>query len=290
MKVLIAVDSSEASQAMLGEVALRPWPAGTSLEVLNAIEPAHLWTVSPTPEETVRLSADLVRRAAGQLQGPNREVSAFSLPGDPKRVILDRATEIEADFVFVGSHAFSALTSFLMGNVASAVVRYASCSVEIARFREGKPAGVRKILLATDGSASSERAAQSIAERPWADGTEVEVLSVVELALGATQAFLEPPYVDNAQLEEQRAEAMQRAQTAVDSAVQILSKTSLRVVPSISVLVSGPKSVILDEAKQTDADLIVVGSHGHRGIERFLLGSVSEGVALQSHCSVEVIR
>jgi len=108
--------------------------------------------------------------------------------------------------------------------------------------------------------------------------------------LGATQAFLEPPYVDNAQLEEQRAEAMQRAQTAVDSAVQILSKTSLRVVPSISVLVSGPKSVILDEAKQTDADLIVVGSHGHRGIERFLLGSVSEGVALQSHCSVEVIR
>ena len=290
MKVLIAVDSSEASQAMLGEVALRPWPAGTRLEVLNAIEPAHLWTVSPTPEETVRLSADLVRRAAGQLQGPNREVSAFSLPGDPKRVILDRATEIEADFVFVGSHAFSALTSFLMGNVASAVVRYASCSVEIARFREGKPAGVRKILLATDGSASSERAAQSIAERPWADGTEVEVLSVVELALGATQAFLEPPYVDNAQLEEQRAEAMQRAQTAVDSAVQILSKTSLRVVPSISVLMSGPKSVILDEAKQTDADLIVVGSHGHRGIERFLLGSVSEGVALQSHCSVEVIR
>ena len=39
-----------------------------------------------------------------------------------------------------------------------------------------------------------------------------------------------------------------------------------------------------------DADLIVVGSHGHHGIERFLLGSVSEGVALHAKCSVEVIR
>jgi nucleotide-binding universal stress UspA family protein len=48
--------------------------------------------------------------------------------------------------------------------------------------------------------------------------------------------------------------------------------------------------VIIEEADQTDVDLIVVGSHGHRGIERFMLGSVSEAVALHAHCSVEVIR
>ena len=48
--------------------------------------------------------------------------------------------------------------------------------------------------------------------------------------------------------------------------------------------------MIIEEADKSGADLIVVGSHGHRGIERFLLGSVSEGVALGAHCSVEVIR
>jgi nucleotide-binding universal stress UspA family protein len=55
-------------------------------------------------------------------------------------------------------------------------------------------------------------------------------------------------------------------------------------------LLDGPKSIIMDEAEKWGADLIVVGSHGHRGIERFLLGSVSEGVALHAKCSVEVIR
>jgi nucleotide-binding universal stress UspA family protein len=113
---------------------------------------------------------------------------------------------------------------------------------------------------------------------------------VVELSLGTTQAWLEPPYVDNEQLEAQRAEAMQRAQGAVASAVQILSKTFPKVSESISVLLSGPKAVITEQADQTGADLIVVGSHGHRGVERFLLGSVSEAVALHAHCSVEVIR
>lgn len=290
MNILVAVDGSEASQAVLREVAVRPWPGGTRLEVLNVVEPAHLWAVSSTVEEAMRLSGELVQRAAGDLRARGLEASGVSLAGDPKRVVLDRAKETHADFVFVGSQGVSALARFLMGNVASAVVRYAPCSVEIVRARPGKAAGVHKILLATDGSPSSERTAQSIAGRPWPEGTEIEVLSVVELSLGTSQAWLEPPYVDNEQLEAQRAEAMQRAQSAVASAVQILSKKFPHVSESISVLVSGPKAVITEQADQTGADLIVVGSHGHRGVERFLLGSVSEAVALHAHCSVEVIR
>jgi nucleotide-binding universal stress UspA family protein len=290
MNVLVAVDNSEASQAVLQEVAARPWPAGTRFEVLNVVEPGHLWVVSSTVEEAMQASAVFVERAAGSLRSATLEATGVSLPGDPKRVILDRATETKADFVFVGSQGVSALARFFTGSVASGVVRYAPCSVEIVRARQGKAAGVHKILLATDGSASSERAAQSIANRPWGKETEIEVLSVVELSLGTGQAWLEPPYVDTEQLEAQRAEAMQRAQTAVASAVEILSKTFAHVEESISVLVSGPKAVITEEADQTGADLIVVGSHGHRGIERFMLGSVSEGVALHAHCSVEVIR
>jgi nucleotide-binding universal stress UspA family protein len=290
MNILVAVDGSEASQAVLREVGVRPWPGGTRLEVLNVVEPSHLWTISSTVEQAMRLSAELVQRAASDLRARGLDASGLSRPGDPKRVILDRAAETKADFVFVGSQGVSALARFLTGNVASAVVHYAPCSVEIVRARPGKAPGVQKILLATDGSASSEHAAQSIAGRAWPPGTEVEVLSVVELSLGNAQAWLEPPYVDNEQLEAQRAEAMLRAQTAVAAAAQILAKTFPKVSESISVLLDGPKAVIANQADTTGADLIVVGSHGHRGMERFLLGSVSEGVALHAHCSVEVIR
>jgi len=285
MKILVAVDSSPASQAVLREVAARPWPPKSHVEVLNVVEPAHLWTASQTAEEAVRLSADLVNRAAEELGGRGLEVSGVSLRGDAKRLILDRAQATKADLVLVGSQGVSSLARLLLGNVASAVVSHAPCSVEIVRTP-----GVRKILLATDGSAFSERAAQSIADRPWPEGTEIEVLSVVELALDTAHALLEPPYVDADQLELRRAEAMQRAQNAVSAAEEILSKTFPHVSESISVLLDGPKNVIIAEASQTGADLIVVGSHGHRGVERFLLGSVSEGVALHAHCSVEVIR
>jgi nucleotide-binding universal stress UspA family protein len=290
MKLLIAVDHSPASQTVVKEVAARPWPPKSCVEVLNVVEPAHLWTVSQSAEQALQLSGSLVDRAAEELRSAGLEASGVSLRGDAKRVILDRAEETKSDFVFVGSHSSSALTRFLLGNVAAAIARHAHCSVEIVRTRDGKPPGIRKILLAADGSEFSERAAQSIAERPWAAGTEVEVLSVVEMALGTAQALFEPPYVDNEQFEMLREEAMKRAQDAVSGAAEILSKAFPKVEESISVLLDGPKAVVIGEADKSGADLIVVGSHGHRGIERFVLGSVSEGVALHAHCSVEVIR
>ena len=53
----------------------------------------------------------------------------------------------------------------------------------------------------------------------------------------------------------------------------------------------GPaKTVILDEAENWKADLIVVGSHGYRAWERFLLGSVSQAIVSHARCSVEVVR
>jgi hypothetical protein len=48
--------------------------------------------------------------------------------------------------------------------------------------------------------------------------------------------------------------------------------------------------VILDEAERWGADLIVVGSHGYRAWERFLLGSVSQAVVSHAKCSVAVVR
>jgi nucleotide-binding universal stress UspA family protein len=290
MKLLVAVDHSEMGNALIQEVAARPWPAGSCVEVLNVVEPAHLWTMSETVEQTMELSTGLVHRAADELRKLGLEASGLSLKGDAKRVILDRAKETQADLVFVGSQGLSALAHFLLGNVASAVASHAPCSVEIVRKMKDAEPGVHKILLATDGSEFSARAARSIAERPWPDEIEIQVFSVVELVLGSAQALLEPPYVDTEHLERQREEGMKRAQTAVASAVGILATTFPKVTDSISVLLGGPKAVIIEEAERWGADLIVVGSHGHRGIERFLLGSVSEGVALHAKCSVEVIR
>ena len=51
-----------------------------------------------------------------------------------------------------------------------------------------------------------------------------------------------------------------------------------------------PKQMLVEEAATSDADSIFVGAKGTRGIDRFLLGSVSATVAALAHCSVEVVR
>jgi nucleotide-binding universal stress UspA family protein len=58
----------------------------------------------------------------------------------------------------------------------------------------------------------------------------------------------------------------------------------------LSILPGSPKAVILEEAEAFGADLIVVGSHGHGALERFLLGSVSQAMTLHARCSVEIVR
>jgi nucleotide-binding universal stress UspA family protein len=292
MKILLAMDTSSASQVALDEVAERPWPAGSSVQVLSVVEPSHLWTTSEAAEQAPRLATEIADVAVERLRASGLEAAGDVSGGDPKTVILDRAGIADVDFIMVGSHGVSAIAKFLLGNVASAVLRYAPCSVEVVRARAPRTArsSPMKILLATDGSDSSDQAAHSIAERPWPAGTEVRVLNVVELTLPTSRALLEPPFVDAALMASLREDAMKKSQAAVASATEILLAAGLEAADSISVLLTGPKALILDEANQWGAGLIVLGSHGRRGMDRFLLGSVSEAVALHASCSVEVIR
>jgi nucleotide-binding universal stress UspA family protein len=50
------------------------------------------------------------------------------------------------------------------------------------------------------------------------------------------------------------------------------------------------RDVIVDVAKEIGADLIVMGTHGRRGVRRALLGSIAEGVLRTAHCPVLTIR
>ncbi len=292
MKILLAIDTSRGSDAAVAETAARCWPEGTCVEVLSVLEPSHPWTVAEVVEGLARLAHDRVECAAKELQAHGLYASGLVLSGDPKAVIVDRAAETKADMVVLGSHAAGGFSRFLIGSVSRAVVRFAPCSVEIVRrlpdWRPPSP-GLR-ILLATDGSEHSAAAARSIAMRPWPPQTEVRILSAVELSLTMLQAAFEPPFLDSAEMERVRTEAMKHAQEAIAEAGQILADGGRKTSEAISILIETPKQIIVDEARNWCADLIVVGSHGRRGMNRFLLGSVSEAVATHAECSVEVIR
>jgi nucleotide-binding universal stress UspA family protein len=83
-------------------------------------------------------------------------------------------------------------------------------------------------------------------------------------------------------------DSLPQARKLVDRVAQMLSSAGFRV--STSVATGDARSAILEEAAAWHADLIVLGSHGRKGLERFFLGSVSEAVARHAHCSVQIVR
>jgi nucleotide-binding universal stress UspA family protein len=142
-----------------------------------------------------------------------------------------------------------------------------------------------KILLAVDGSECSQSAVASVAARPWPAGSEIKILSALELPFMPTPETWALPDSYYTQLEGSANEA---AQTAVNEAAAKLQNPAYTIATEIK---TGPaKTVILEEAERWGADLIVLGSHGYSGWQRFWLGSVSNAVAAQAHCSVEIVR
>lgn len=296
MKVLIAIDSSDASQHVLAEAAVRPWPADTVFTVINVVDVYGLTRLPGMVEEGRRLGLALVHAAAEKLSRAGYKASAEVLLGMPRREITKYAKRWNADLVMVGSHGQGAIARFLMGSVAQGVLHTAPCSVEVVRASatSGVPSSrAMKILLATDGSEFSTAAVKSVASRPWPAGSEIKLLSVEELPAilpnQMTASSLSAMYPASL-LEELLESARTHAREAVESARTILRGSSLRVLEGGANPLGDARVLILDEATEWKADLIVLGSHGRRGLDRMLMGSVSESVALHAHCSVEVIR
>jgi nucleotide-binding universal stress UspA family protein len=145
-----------------------------------------------------------------------------------------------------------------------------------------------KVLLATDGSDCSKAAVNSIGERLWPEGSEVKIVSAMEIPyVPTTETWVLP---DSYYKELERV-TKEQAEAAVKYAAERIRSGKTAGLEVTTMIKSGsPKEVILDEAESWDADLIVLGSHGYGGWRRFLLGSVSHAVATHAHCSVEIVR
>jgi nucleotide-binding universal stress UspA family protein len=101
----------------------------------------------------------------------------------------------------------------------------------------------------------------------------------------------EPYVLPTIYWEEAERAAEEQAREALNRALETLRASQGETLQTTVELLKGyPKQVILDEAERWNADLIVVGSHGRRGLTRLLLGSVSQAVAAHSGCSVEIVR
>jgi nucleotide-binding universal stress UspA family protein len=295
MKVLIAVDSSPGSQRVLEEVAARPWPPNTAFCLVSAVEVGRFAELPALIEDAKRECEQLVKAGAALLLCAKQVATTQVLMGSPRRAVSAYAQEWGADLIVAGSHGHGAIGRFFLGSVAQGILRTASCSVEIVRY----PAGGRppsshpmKILVATDGSECSLAAARSVAAMPWPVGTVFKILSVEELVSTpvpvevSSLAAIYPASL----LQELMTTARARAIEAAEGTRKILVHARLTVLEQEQNPAGDPRRIILGTAETWPADLIALGSHGRHGLDRILMGSVAENVAVHAHCSVVVVR
>ena len=146
-----------------------------------------------------------------------------------------------------------------------------------------------KILLAVDGSPSSDAAVDEVARRMWEADCEVRIISVVETPIAFATEFSGAPVTYCEELEKfESAKARDTLERAVAKLQATKAGGTLHI--TTEVLMGSPKRLIVEEAERFGADLIVVGSHGYRTWERMLLGSESQAVATHAECSVLIVR
>jgi nucleotide-binding universal stress UspA family protein len=144
-----------------------------------------------------------------------------------------------------------------------------------------------KILLAVDDSKYSQAAIEEVIRRPWPSDTQIRVLSVVHPLkfIVPVPSFLgQEAYYQS--LDEER----ERASRDINKAAKEIRERAPELHVAVEALEGSPKKMIVEQAETWGADLIIVGSHGHGPVERFLLGSVAQSVVLHAPCSVEVVR
>jgi nucleotide-binding universal stress UspA family protein len=293
MKILIAYDGSEGAERAIEDLKRAGLPRRAEALVLTISEelipaPTSIGGVATTFAKSLleeeKNSLALARQAKSQIQQlfPGWGILAEAGIGSPGSEIIARADDWRPDLIVVGSHGRTALGRLFFGGVSQKVINEARCSVRVARGRIVEPDVPARLIVGVDGSEWADAAVEEIASRYWPTGSEVRIVNAAWTVPPASAPGMA------VHLAGWIARESEHAKKAVDGAAEKLGSAGLRV--SIVVKEQEPKALLCSEAEDLMADCIFVGARGIGRLERFLIGSVSSGVAARAHCSVEVVR
>jgi len=142
----------------------------------------------------------------------------------------------------------------------------------------------QRILFATDGSTASEHASRLAVDLAKAHGAKLTVLYVVDpypyIGIGEANPMGFQAYMSA---------ALQHAAEAQAKVMALAGPAGVDCQPRVAEDVAAATGIV-QSAKQVDADLIVVGSHGRSGVARLVLGSVASKVLAEATVPVLVVR
>lgn len=284
-QLLFPTDGSEGASTAFDHVLDVAAAHDATVHVLNVIDTSGdgLRRVGEiAADELERDGEQLVSEtaAAARERGVDTETSVER--GNPYREIVGYANAQGIDLITIPTHGRRGLERFLVGSTTERVVRRADVPVLTIRPHEDTRIEhpYRNVLVPTDGSDCAEQALTTGIGVAAAENARLHLLSVIDtMALGAdvrTEIQLE-------RLEES-------ANRIVDDAAGLATERGIDDPVTAVEYGSSIPNTILSYVDDNDVDLLVVGTHGRTGFDRYLLGSVTEKLIRTSTVPVLTVR
>ncbi|MDH5667823.1 MAG: universal stress protein [Nitrospira sp.] len=293
-RILLATDCSPEAEGAEVYASMMAELWGADLTVVNVLEfapglnpeyPVNRLYLTEMMKSATRTLAELKVRAEGRGISVQTQIAT----GIPSQEVLGAAEAHDVDLVVVGTLGKTGLKHVLLGSTAERVIRASPCPVLVVRDEWSKggqvgsgprPAALDRILVPVDFSDCSLDAleyAAVVARRAKASLTLLHVLEPVSYGLDFTLTI--------------PGSRERKKEAAAERLAGVVAALKNANVSSDYVLRGGlPNDSILEAAKTSSADMIVMGTHGRRGLSHALYGSVAEFVLRNSRCPVLTVR
>lgn len=294
MTVIAATDFSKNSHAGLNFAASLANLYEEDLHIVHVVDFAsddNAWRVLYETTDEIEANAraealkkleTLVEEAVDTSVSSGLEISFSVEFGEPSEGILKAADRVDAGLIVVGTVGESKLKHILFGRTSNKLVRQTTVPVLAVPPGES-PHSLASILVAIDFSECSEHALETAASWAKKTGASLNVVHAIDInqqisglghVLGDIGTRLEG-IVDD------RTDALE---------TMIKNKGLTEYVKNLHVTGSRPDDAIHEQGEAVDADLIVLGTHGRKGLSRWFLGSTAEGVLRSAKRPVLVVR
>ncbi len=226
----------------------------------------HAWT-----DHDRAKVVDYLNQAGKNLGLP---VEVMTPTGDPVNEILKSAEG--SDLLVMTSHGRTGFERLILGSVTEKTIRNAECPVLVVRAQNFQPDQIHRVLVPLDGSQLAEKAlplAQAFAQLNQATIVLARVLDAgqVDQTLPSVLAG--------------RKDYFREIQTYLDQVGEQLDGLDWET----HCQVGSPARALLSLSQTHNIDLIVMSTHGHSGLKRWVCGSVAENVLRGSHIPVALV-
>ncbi|MFI9846663.1 universal stress protein [Nonomuraea sp. NPDC051941] len=278
--IIVGVDGSVTSRAAVEWAANDAFRMRAPLRIVHAVDrdwyQIGKYPLPDVPDLLLREGRRILREAEAlaRERQPEVEVTTQNVEGMPAVVLREQAQE--ATELVVGSRGLGGFAGALQGSVSTHVAGHVHSPVVVVRGEQRPVHG--EVVAGVDDSPECEPALAYAFEQAKLRGATLRVVHAWQLPV---HAFAPEAAYD---MDEVRTAQHQ----VVRDRVEVTRKEYPQVTVVEDVVSAHPVDALVEASGQ--ADLLVVGSHGHGALGSMLLGSVSRGVLHHARCPVAVVR